>query len=238
MQEGDPPAHLRDDALSYMLGLVGDDEHCLAFIEARYDLVSHIGIHVHADQGEHSRRHAKEKSRRRHDQAVEGKDHASHIQGVILLHNGADDVKATSAAIHAEDYAVANAVEDTTKNSREHDVIDGSIGIQRLGEIQEEGKDSRTYDDVKGVAPAQSLPGRQKQGDIVEKGLQAYGQMAQVVDNDGNARGAACQQVRRHQKEVDGTAGNKAAQGDTKIPQKPVFEHLQLYHSAFPPILS
>lgn len=183
------------DAVRDLLRAVGDDQHGLAAVEARDDLVGDHRVHVHADQGEHRGGHAEQERRHAHDHAVEGEDDTAHVERVVLLGDGADDVEAARAAVHAEDDAVADAVEDAAENGGEHEIIDRRVRIEEAREVEAQREDTRADDDVDGVAMAERLPGGHEQRDVVEEGLQADGQLRQVVDDDRDARRAARQQV-------------------------------------------
>ena len=63
-----------------MLGLIGNDKHSLAAVEARNHLIRHSASHVHADQREHCRCHAEQESCHHHNAAVKGENHAAHVQ--------------------------------------------------------------------------------------------------------------------------------------------------------------
>lgn len=229
VQEGHAAADFHD-AVRDLLRAVRDDQDGLAAVEASDDLVGDHRIHVHADQSEHRRSNAEKESRHAHDHAVEGEDDAAHVERVVLLGNRADDVKAARAAVHAEDNAVANAVEYAAENGREHDVIDRRIGVEEAREVKTEGKDARADDDIDRVAVPERLPGCHEQRDVVEEGLQADGQLRQVVDDDRDACRAARQEMGRHEEEVDGAARDQAAHGDAEIAQQAVAHHLEVNH--------
>lgn len=229
VQEGHAAADFHD-AIRNLLRAIRDDQHGLAAVETRNDLVGDHRIHVHADQREHRGGHAEQEGRHAHDHAVEGEDDATHVERVVLLGDGADDIEAARAAVHAEDNAVADAVEDTAEDGCEHDVIDRRVGIEEAREIEAQREDARADDDIDRVAVPERLPGCHEKRDVVEEGLQADGQLRQVVDDDRDARRAARQEMGRHEEEVDGAARDQAAHGDAEIAQQAMAHHLEVNH--------
>ena len=217
MQKCHAAPDLADDRLRNRLHMVGDDEHDLAAVEARDDPIRHGRIHEHADERVERGHNAEERGGQEHDDAVESENHAAHIQRIILLHDGGDDVEAARTAVHAEDDAIADTVQHAAEDRCEHRIRHGRIGIQEARCIDAEGKENRAKGDVERVLAPKRLVRRREKRQIVEKHLHADGKREEIVEDHRNARNAARQEVRRHDEEVDRRTADQAAEQDAEI---------------------
>ena len=210
MQESHAAADFHD-SLGDGLSLVRDDEHGLAAVEAGRHFIRDHGIHEHADQREHGRRHTKQESADRHDDAVESEYRAAHIERVELLDHGAQDIEPARIAVHAEHDAVADAVADAAEYGRKHQVIHGGVSVQKAGQVEAQREYARADDRIHRIAASHQPPRGDEQRDVVGKCLQTDGQLRQIVDDDGDAGRTARQQMRRHEEEIDRAAGYETA---------------------------
>ena len=217
MQKGHATPQLHDDFLRNLLRFLRHNQHRLAAIETCNHPVCHRGINKHANQGKHCRCHAEQKCRHQHNQAVSAKNHASHVQGIVFLDNGTNNIKAPCTAVHAKDNAITYTIEHTAKNCRQHQIIHRQISIQKPRSVQAQRKKHRTNYYVNRVLLPHQLPCRQQQRHVIYKCLDTNGQVRQIIKDDSNTRHATSQKVRRHQKQIDGAAGNQAAQGNTGV---------------------
>ena len=150
------------------------------------------------------------------------------MQVVVFSNDGSENIKTARTPVHTEDKPIAEPREHAAVYRREHHIAHGCVGIQRPRQIEEEGEDRRTDDDVDGICLPHQTPCHKEQRDIIDECLQTDGQPEDIIDDHCDAGCTTCEEMCRNEEKVDRTACNEAAERDSGIAHDAVSEHAHM----------
>ena len=179
-----------NDSFCDWFRIIADNDDVLFEIEAYDESVAGFGHNEHGQQGVEGRLDAKEKTADEEQDNVEHKACGANANGVVLLDNGADNIRATTATTNAIHAGSTNAIHYTARNTAEHGVVDRVVGCHEAKEVQAEREDEHTIQGADKVFLVHILITQGEKGHIQNNADDTNGEAHGIIQNSGNATNA------------------------------------------------
>lgn len=214
---GHATAHHLDDFLGDFVMLVADDNDVFLIIKANGKGVAGFGHYKEGEQGVQHRLDAEEKDTDKEQAKIKNKSRGANTNRIMLLDDGADDIRATAGAAHPIHAGRTNAIQHTARNASQQLVMDHLIIGQKMKSVQRDRKGHYAIQGADGILSIHVLIGQEKQWHIAHQAGSTHGQAADIISKHRHATNAATEHFVGHIKHVQGHAHDDAGQCNHKI---------------------
>ena len=214
---GHATAHHLDDFLGDFVMLVADNDDILLIIKANGKSVAGFGHHKEGEQGVQHRLDAKEKDADKEQAKIKNKSRGANTNRIMLLDDGADDIRATAGAAHPIHAGRTNAIQHTARNASQQLIMDHLIIGQKVKGIQRNREGHNAVESTDGILPVHIFVSQKEQGHVTNQACGTHGQAADIISQHGHATDAAAEHFVGHIKHIQGHAHDDAGQCNHKI---------------------
>lgn len=179
-----------NDGFGDRFRVVADDDNVLFEIEAYNKSVTGFSHNEHCQQSVEGRFDAKEKTANEEQNDVKHKACGTNANGVVLLNDGADNIRATATTTNAIHTGSTNAIHNAARNTAKHGVVNRVVGCHKTKEVQGEGEDEHTIECANKIFLVHKLVAQSEKGNVQNYTDDTNGEAHGIIQNSGNATDA------------------------------------------------
>lgn len=217
VEVGDAAVDVLHDIGADFLRLTGDDDDGFLAVETGGDAVRELGDDVDGDERKEHLLERADECRAGDDEEVQHEDDGAHVDGIVFLHDGADDIEAARVGVDAEHHAEADAREHAAEDGVEDDIRADVPVHDEMREVEEDGEHDGTEDGIERIVAAKHTVSEVEDWQVVDEVLRADGQAREIVDDDGNAADATREEMRGNQEQIIAEARQERAEDDLRV---------------------
>ena len=168
MEIGHTAANHLDNLLGDFVVIIADDNDILLIIKANGKGIAGFGHHEKGEEGIQHRLDAEEKDAYEKQAQIKNKARGADTDGIMLLDNGTDNIRAAAGAAHPIHAGRTNAVEHTARNAGQQLIVHHLIIREKMKSIQGNGKGHNAIQSADSILPIHIFIGQKKQGHVAD----------------------------------------------------------------------